>query len=253
MQTAMGRLWLSIIGVIAWVGIAQAAPVPTLSRRVEDQAGVLSAQQQQELESTLAAYEQRTGHQFALLTVKSLDGSPLEEFSIQVADAWKLGDKQRDDGLLVLLAVQERRVRVEVGYGLEGVITDAVSRQVIDNQMKPHFRSGDYAGGLMAGFDALMAAAQNESTGAARKHTTQARASRPWLFPLLAVLALLFLSAGRRRRRSSLWFPFGMGMGMGGWSSGRGGRGGGPFGGGLGGGFGGGGGGFGGGGASGDW
>jgi uncharacterized protein len=234
-----------------------AVDVPTLTKRVEDQAAVLSLPQASELEGKLAAYEQRTGHQFALLTIKTLNGDPIEEFSIRVASAWKLGNKKRDDGLLVILALQERKVRIEVGYGLEGVVTDAVSRQVIDNQMRPHFVRGDYASGLLSGVEVLMARAQDESTGAAKRLQAEPQQRFGWLVPLIFVVTMVLLSVGRRRGGGGggagmMLLPWVLGMGAG-WSSGRGGRGGGGFSGGGGGGFGGFGGGFGGGGASGDW
>ncbi len=223
---------------------AQAVEVPKLTQRVEDKANVLQPQQRAQLEEKLAAYEQRTGHQFAVLTVPSLDGDPIEDFSIRVAEAWRLGDKSRDDGLLLVLALQERRVRIEVGYGLEGVVTDAVAGRVIADDMTPLFRSGNYAEGLAAGLTRLMAAADGEAVGPARRPRNRSE-GKAWVGPLIMILIFLFFSGGGRGRRRGFFMlpPFGMG----GWTAG-GRRGGGGFGG-----FGGGGGSFGGGGASGGW
>lgn len=243
----------ALLACAAWLAVtahAHARQVPTLRQRVEDQAAVLSATERASLENQLAAYEQRTGHQFAVLTVPSLEGDPIEDFSIRVAEAWKLGDKARDDGLIVVLALQERKVRIEVGYGLEGVVTDAVSAQVIARDMSPHFRRAAYGEGLLAGLDTLMKVAAGEATGAARKAPTEDRpGGSDWLVPVVFIIIFILLSGGgrggRRRRGGFFMFPP---IGMGGWSAGgRGGFGGG------GGGFGGGGGGFGGGGASGSW
>jgi len=221
--------------------------IPPLTRRVEDHASALTSNERDILEQELSAYERRTGHQFALLTVKTLDGTTIEDLAIRVTEQWRLGDKKRDDGLLVVLALTERRVRIEVGYGLEGVVTDAVSRQVIDNEMRPAFKRGAYSEGLKAGFDSLMAIAQGESSGPAVVQKTASEGRRGWITPAIFIIALLLLSAGRRRGGGLggmiMLLPL---LGGGGWSSGsRGGS--------SGGGFGGGGGGFGGGGASGDW
>ena len=231
---------------------AFALDVPKLQQRVTDLAAVLQPQQRSNLEQELTAYEQRTGHQFAVLTVPTLAGDPLEDFSMRVAEAWKVGDKKRDDGLLVLLALQERKVRIEVGYGLEGVVTDAVAKRVISEHMAPEFREGDYAAGLLAGLQTLMKAAQGESLGPP-KRDEKPSSRADWVIPLIFVVALIFFTRNRRggggrggRGAGFLMLPF---LGMGGWSSGGRGSGGGGFGGG----FGGGGGGFGGGGASGDW
>jgi len=146
----------------------------------------------------------------------------------------------------VVLALTERKVRIEVGYGLEGVVTDAVSRQAID-QMRPAFKRGAYAEGLKAGFHSLMAIAQGESSGPAVVQEPASEGRRGWIIPAIFIIALLLLSAGRRRGggRGGMMMLLPL-LGAGGWSSGsRGGGGGG--------GFGGGGGGFGGGGAAGDW
>jgi uncharacterized protein len=170
---------------------AWARAVPALSRRVTDEAGVFSAADVARLEQKLAAYEQATGHQFAVLVVRSLEGEALEAFAIRVAEAWKLGDARRDDGLIVLLAVDDRAVRVEVGHGLEGAVPDVVAGRVIRDVMTPRFKSGDYAGGLEDGLDALMRAAQGENVGPAGS----GKAPEPWTGALgLAIAALSVLA-----------------------------------------------------------
>lgn len=129
---AAARQYRAILGAsfALWAALfaswALGLEVPPLRQRVEDSAGILRPEQRQALEQSLADYEQRTGHQIAELTVPSLRGDPLEDFSIRVVEAWKLGDRKRDDGLLIVMALEERKVRIEVGYGLEGVVRAAL-------------------------------------------------------------------------------------------------------------------------------
>ena len=217
--------------------LARALDVPPLRGRVNDLAGLLDATQAQALEQKLAAYERGSGHQFALLTLPSLEGDSLEDFSIRVVEAWKLGKKGRDDGILVLVAQQDRKMRIEVGYGLEGDVPDAIASRVIHEVMQPAFRSGDFYGGLNQAFDYLMRAAGGESV-TIPEHRTQRQGAPLSLFMLLVIGLVLFRFFGP------------LGLLMMGSSLGGGHR---YSGGGFGGGFSGGGGGFGGGGASGGW
>ncbi len=233
---------LQVPGLLALGAALAGGPIPDLISRVTDGAAVLGEAQKVALETKLTAYEQRTGHQFAVLTIASLEGDALEDFSMRVAEKWRLGDSKRDDGLLVLVAVGDRKARIEVGHGLEGAVTDARSKRVIDEFMIPHFKRQDYSAGLTAGLQALMAMAQGEAVGKPAAPPA-ATSSRKWVVPALVLLAF-FISASGRRRRRRLGFPFFFPLPMGGgWSAG--GRGGG--------GFSGGGGSFGGGGASGSW
>jgi uncharacterized protein len=126
----------------AWAE-SELQPVPALTARVTDQAGVLSAQQKSKLESVLAAFEARKGVQIAVLTVATVVPEEIEQYSIRVVDAWKLGRQGVDDGALLLVAVEDRRVRIEVGRGLEGALTDLVSNRIIDESIVPAFRSGN--------------------------------------------------------------------------------------------------------------
>jgi len=152
--------WWALAAVLwLWVGSAAAREVPALRGRVTDEAGVLAAGEVQELDRRLAAYEQATGRQIAVLVVESLEGDPLEDFSIRVVEAWKLGRKGKDDGILVLLAMDERKVRIEVGYGLEGEVTDLVSARIIHDVMRPYLVQERPGAALLAGIDAIVAAA----------------------------------------------------------------------------------------------
>lgn len=143
---------------------AAAREVPYLTGRVVDEARVLDDASAAALNATLKAYEAKTGRQIAVLTLPSLEGEPLEDFSIKVARTWKLGRKGANDGVLILVARDDHKARIEVGYGLEGPLTDAASGRIIRDQMVPHFRANDYAGGLRAGVDAVIGTLEGSYT-----------------------------------------------------------------------------------------
>jgi uncharacterized protein len=157
------RLLVLLVAAIPWVASAQGLqPIPTLERRVTDAADILSADQEAALEEKLAAFEARKGAQIAVLAVTSTAPEEIEQYSIRVVDAWKLGRKGVDDGALLIIAVDDRRLRIEVGRGLEGVLTDLTSNRIIDETITPLFRAGDYAGGVNAGVDRLIAVVDGE-------------------------------------------------------------------------------------------
>lgn len=135
---------------------ALALDVPPLSGRVVDLAHVLPRATIESLTAQLAAHEAQSSNQIAVLTIPSLEGDSLEEFSHRVATTWKLGQKGTDNGVLLLVAIGERKVRIEVGYGLEGVLTDIRSAQIIRNEIVPRFRAGDMPGGVTAGINAIL-------------------------------------------------------------------------------------------------
>ena len=131
-------------------------PVPKLESRVLDQTGTLTADDQADLEQKLKAFEQRKGSQVAVLMVHSTAPESIEQYSIRVAEDWKIGRGKTDDGVLLLVAKDDRTMRIEVGYGLEGVLPDATSRRIIGEIITPLFRQGDYFGGLGAGLQKIM-------------------------------------------------------------------------------------------------
>src|SRR6478752_8628937 len=254
--------WFLISLVIAVPAVAQGRAVPPLAAHVNDTANLLSPSARAELERKLADYEQSSGHQFALLTIDSLEGDALESFSIRVVEAWKLGKKGKDDGLLVLVANKEHKLRIEVGYGLEGEITDAFSARVIRNVLVPAMRAGNPAAGFDQAFSLLMQKASGEDVAApegAADRQSRRRSSSPfgWLVLLLFISPILvpLVLARMRGGGGGRWGGGGWGGGGGFGGGGFGGGGGGGWGGGGGGGgfSGGGGGGFGGGGASDSW
>ena len=221
-------------------------PVPALTGRVNDYAAMMSPQARQQIEEKLAALEAADGTQIAVLTVPSLQGEPIEEFSIRVAEAWKLGDKKRDNGALLIVSKADRKVRIEVGYGLEGALTDLESGRIIRGVIQPAFKSGDFDAGFTGAADAMVAAVQGEFKAEPKKEK-DGKPSIPLVIIFLLVLFFyLRIFSGRHHGGPFVSDGWG-GPGGGIFTSGGGGFGSG------GGGFSGGGGGFGGGGASGDW
>lgn len=130
--------------------------VPPLTGRVVDLTGTLSADQAAALEQKLKAFEDRKGSQLAVLIVPTTQPETIEQYSLRVAELWKLGRKKVDDGALLLIAKNDRKLRIEVGYGLEGVLNDATSKRIIDEIITPKFRSGDFASGIADGADRIL-------------------------------------------------------------------------------------------------
>jgi uncharacterized protein len=151
-------------GLAAGAGGAARAevPVPPLKARVTDLTGTLSAQQSGELEARIAAHESRRGSQIAVLLLPTTKPEEIEQFSIRVAEAWKIGRKGVDDGLILIVAKDDRRLRIEVGYGLEGAIPDSIARRVIDERITPRFKEGNFYGGIRDGVDQLIKLAEGE-------------------------------------------------------------------------------------------
>jgi uncharacterized protein len=144
-------------------GAADVADVPALQGRVNDYANLISPDQKQRIEAQLAQFEQQTGNQVAVLTIPSLDGEDIEGYGNRVARAWALGQKGKDNGALLLVAQQDRKMRIEVGYGLEPVLTD-LQTSIIQNQVIiPYFKRGDFGGGIEAGVSAILSTAQGKA------------------------------------------------------------------------------------------
>jgi uncharacterized protein len=143
--------------LLCWAGAALAlVAVPPLTGRVVDQTGTLSAADIGSLTQTLKDLETRKGSQIAVLIVPTTDGEAIEQFSLRVAEAWKIGRKKIDDGALLVIAKNDRRLRIEVGYGLEGALTDATTKRIIDEDITPKFKAGDFGGGVAAGVDRMV-------------------------------------------------------------------------------------------------
>lgn len=156
-RAALGFLLL-LLALSAWAQVA----VPDLSRRVTDLTGTLSAGQVAALENRLAAFETQKGSQIALLIVPTTQPEDIAQFGIRVAAQWKVGRKKIDDGVILIVAKDDRKLRLEVGYGLEGVIPDAVAKRVIAETITPYFKAGDFYGGIEAGVQQLMRLIEGE-------------------------------------------------------------------------------------------
>jgi uncharacterized protein len=213
-------LWvLALMFALGGVQAQDLVPVPTLAGHVTDQAGMLSADQRARLEAVLADYTAKTGSQIAVLTVKTTAPEQIEQYSIRVADAWKLGRKGVDDGVLLLVApgntAAMRRLRIEAGRGVQGVLTDAQSKKILQDVIAPHFRQEQYYDGLVAGVGAIATLLNKEQFPAAP--AAEAPAAQPssgggsLLIPLL-IFGAIILSRMFRPRRARL--------ARGGWDSG---------------------------------
>jgi uncharacterized protein len=156
MNTARAVFLALLLCFSAAAAAAADVAVPPLSGRVVDQTGTLSSGEVAALTQTLKDLETRKGSQIAVLIVPTTDQESIEQFSIRVAEAWKIGRKKIDDGALLVVAKNDRRLRIEVGYGLEGALTDATARRIIDEDITPKFKSGDFAGGISAGVDRII-------------------------------------------------------------------------------------------------
>lgn len=252
---------------------AAAQRLPQLTGRVVDQADLLLPDQEAALSAKLEQLERDTSRQLVVVTVPDLQGYPIEDFGFQLGERWKIGEKEADNGAILIISPAEKKMRIEVGDGLEPILTDAMSGLIIRDTIRPRFQAGDYAGGIVAGADAIaqqlrappeIAEAKALEAARAQQQQRQRRSdSGGSIFPLIfwGVIIFFFIlprfTRGRRGRRYGpggifLWGP---GLGGGGWGGGSSGGGGfgGFSGGGGGGGFSGGGGSFGGGGASGGW
>src|SRR6516225_7027903 len=243
--------------------LALALDFPPLTGRVVDQANIMTAQSRSELEAKLKELEDKSSIQLVVATVKSLQGSDVETYANQLFRYWKLGEVKKNNGALLLIAPAEHKVRIEVGYGLEGTLTDALSSVIISSAIIPRFKTGDFSGGIDRGVDGIINVLSGDSAGwqakvDVRREDTSADFDK--LFPFLFFLLVMFVCwylihhaggepTGRgsgRGRGGPIFIPYGGPGWVSGW-------GGGGLGGGVGGGFGGGGGSSGGGGASGSW
>ena len=252
-----GAARLAVLVLFVWAGAALAAPTfPPLTGRVVDDAGILSPQAEAQLTQELASLETQTGRQLVVATLPDLQGYEIEDYGYQLLRTWGIGSKERNDGAILIVAPSERKVRIEVGYGLEPVLTDALSSLIINQRIIPAFKEGRLEEGVVDGTQAIvqqLSLPDDEARAAVAKAQESSQGEGGVGFGTIVVIFIIFwlLSGvfGDRRRGGLWWLPLILGSGGGG--GGRGGwSGGGGFGGG---GFSGGGGSGGGGGASGSW
>ena len=181
-------LWLLLVAVSTPAQPVQ--DIPALNSRVTDLTGTLGAAEQAALENRLAQLERDTGSQLAVLLVGSTAPEDIAAYGIRVVDAWQLGRKGVDDGVLLLVATEDRRVRIEVGYGLEGALPDARARQIIDTIIAPYFRRGEYAAGIDAGTAAIASVIRGEPLPAPPRQAPAPGTDLGSLLPVVLVIAL---------------------------------------------------------------
>ncbi len=162
-----------------------ALEVPYLSGHVVDEAQILSASTEDALSEKLAAHEKATSNQVVVLTIPSLEGEVLEQFSLRTAETWKLGQKDKDNGVLLLIARDERKLRIEVGYGLEGDLTDVQASRIIRGEIVPHFKDGDFDGGITAGVEAILGTIEGTYTPSETETTSEGFTAPPLMFRLM--------------------------------------------------------------------
>lgn len=234
----MRNLLYSLFILLLVSSSAVALNIPKPTGYVNDKAGIISQTVELKLEQFLRDFEKSDSSQITILTIPTLDGEVLEEYSLKVFENWKIGQKGKDNGALLLIAKADKKIRIEVGYGLEGRLTDLLAGRIIDNEISPKFKQGDFDGGIVAGIVGMAEAVRGEYTGTGRTNSRKKKSS-----PFGFIIPLLFFGGpflarigGRRRsgyRRGGFYIggPFmgggGFGGGGGGFSGGGGGGGGG--------------------------
>jgi uncharacterized protein len=211
-RSTLGPRLAAAVALLLWTAIAAAAlTFPALTGRIVDQANVISVETRSALEPKLVDLEAKSGIQLVVATVNSLEGQEIEPYANELFRTWKLGEKAKNNGVLLLVAPNEKRVRIEVGYGLEGTLTDALSKVIITNAIAPRFKTGDFSGGVSRGVDDIITVLTTDSSEwekrpSLRLDSQSAPANDPfnWVLALIAVVViiLLIVSPGFR------WFFF---------------------------------------------
>lgn len=198
-------LYTTVMLLTIMAADARALEVPPYEGYVTDVAGMMNPQTRQAIAAHLAELDKTDSTQIAVLTIPSLEGESIQEFGIKVADAWKVGQNKEDNGAILLVSKADRKIRIEVGYGLEGVLTDAVAGQIVANVIGPSFKKGDFDGGFAQGITAMTNAVKGEYTAAPTKQT---RRSKRGALSLIIIPMIMFIAFtemfGRRRRPQKL-------------------------------------------------
>jgi uncharacterized protein len=194
-----------MVALLATAVLGLAANLPALTGRIVDQANVIPAETRSAIEPKLADLESKSGIQLVVATVGSLEGQEIEPYANELFRTWKLGEKTKNSGVLLLVAPNERRVRIEVGYGLEGTLTDALTKVIITNAVAPRFKTGDFAGGISRGVDDIITvlttdASEWQKRPSLRVDSQETRDPVSWLLVagLIALVTLLIVSPGFR-------------------------------------------------------
>ncbi len=203
--TCFRRFALAIAALLCTAIFSLAANLPALTGRIVDQANVIPAETRSAIEPKLSELEAKSGIQLVVATVSSLDGQEVEPYANELFRTWKLGEKTKNNGVLLLVAPNERRVRIEVGYGLEGTLTDALTKVIIQNAIAPRFKTGDFSGGIARGVDDIITvlttdASEWQKRPSLRLDSHETRDPVSWLLVagLIALVTLLIVSPGFR-------------------------------------------------------
>lgn len=191
MFSASRLLWLCL----AFSKLAFAEPVPALTGRVVDTAGMIEATWKSRMESELKKLEEETGAQVAVLTVRTLSGEPIESYALKVAEAWKLGQAREDNGVLFVIAKDDRGLRIEVGRGLEGAIPDAYAKRILDDHVVPYFKRGEFSEGIHAGLEWIERLVRKESPGQLMRDRPAKRESYFQLWSTATFFFIIFIAA----------------------------------------------------------
>jgi uncharacterized protein len=199
------RLAIGIIALLCTALVVFAVNFPALTGRIVDQENIIPAETRSAIEPKLADLEAKSGIQLVVATVTSLEGQEVEPYANELFRSWKLGEKTKNNGVLLLVAPNERRVRIEVGYGLEGTLTDALSKVIITNAITPRFKAGDFSGGISRGVDDIITvlttdASEWQKRPSLRLDNQQTTDPATWLLiaALIALVTLLIVSPGFR-------------------------------------------------------
>ena len=211
------KRWPFVFLLLGWVGLGALAPalakdlpIPALTGRVVDQASILSQQQERDLTSKLAALERKSGDQVVVVTLKSLQGRPIEDWGMALGRGWGIGQKGKDNGVLLIVAPNDRELRIEVGYGLEGTLPDATANAIINNVIVPRFKAGNMYGGINDGVDAIGGMLAGEAPAFASKSANVSSSKQLPFMPIAVlffaafVLVVAHVKSDRRRRRRRL-------------------------------------------------
>ena len=198
-------LAIAFVALLCTVVTAFTLTFPALTGRIVDQANIIPAETRSAIEQKLADLEAKSGIQLVVATVASLEGQEIEPYANELFRSWKLGEKTKNNGVLLLVAPNERRVRIEVGYGLEGTLTDALSKVIITNAIAPRFKAGDFSGGISRGVDDIITvlttdASEWQKRPSLRLDNQQTTDPATWLLiaALIALVTLLIVSPGFR-------------------------------------------------------
>lgn len=222
------RFAAGLLAAMAWLCLtcavmAQSLTFPALTGRVVDEAGLLSPEDRAALTASLAGLEAKTTDQLVVVTLKSLQGTAIEDYGYQLGRQWKIGQKDKDNGVLLIVAPTERAVRIEVGYGLESTLTDAATKVIIESAILPRFKAGDFPGGIKRGADQIIQLLTGEAGPVAAPAKAAPAVDRPTepvivfvfrVVPLLVWVILLIYGVVRGRGLPQVWSTKGFGGGQ---------------------------------------